>query len=250
MSDPSMRHALIFISLAIVCFQPHQCWAQDNLPPAVATAIADIDNWEVGDRDLVLASLGEIDDQDRGLWEAEQGKAFASELIALEGLVFPEGIELSWVTSREFGTDRFAVERQLSDGRFATIGMVEAQGRSDQLQVYRFLDRARDQVPQVYRLRQIDQSGDQHLSQPLQVIPAAEGLARLDIRAEGGVIPMPNQMGVFAMMMWDQNGELVFSIQEVAPGEAIELPEELRTGTYIVRLETRSGVRNATLDLP
>jgi len=182
-----------------------------QLPGGIQALIASVDSWEVVNREMVRASLGETNTVSHGQWQNEQNVSFGSELAAFDAITLPTGIELTWVTTQEFGTEKFAIERKLEDGRFVTIYMMDAAGVSNSLKVYRFLDRREDGIPQEYRLRQIDQNGTNHFSRVVQVFPYTDQLAVISPEVNNGSIELPLESRITKVNIWNQSGDLVYS---------------------------------------
>lgn len=221
-----------------------------QLPRGIQVLIASVDSWDIINREMVQAALGETNSISRGEWQQEQGIPFGSELAAFDAITLPTGIELTWVTTQEFGTQKFAIERKLEDGRFATIYMMDAAGISNKLTVYRFLDRRQDGIPQEYRLRQIDQNGTNHNSRVVQVFPYTDQLAVLTPEVHNGAIELPLESRIVKVNIWNQAGNLVYSLESWEEGIQ-EIPvRDWQQGQYAIQMDTESGRRSAIIALP
>ncbi len=240
-----------FFSFSALAFSPfHFLLAQEQLPADLSKTLAAVSSWEIPDRNLVLASIGESTSVSQGMWVPSENATFASELIAFNAISLPEGIELTWVTAQELGTDHFAVERLLPDGRFATITMIPAAGNKQGVQMYRYLDARKESSPQTYRLRQKSENTQCHLSHPIQVIPQQDQLAILRPNLVEGNIVMPSLGTISRVHVWNRQGELVLTL--VSEEESIlRIPvNHLPTGEYALQLDTDSGTRSALVNLP
>ncbi|MEL7342189.1 MAG: T9SS type A sorting domain-containing protein, partial [Bacteroidota bacterium] len=244
------RNILLTLFIAGSFLYPTMDMKAQNLPAAVQALMASVDSWEVENREAVKASLGESNLMPRGRWMHEEGISFGSELAAFDAITLPTGIELTWVTTMEFGTEKFAIERQLEDGRFATIYMMDAAGSSNGLKVYRFLDRRNDGIPQQYRLRQIDQNGTNHYSGIVQVFPYSDQLAVLNPEVQQGVIELPLESRIVKVNIWNASGEMVLSMESWEEGIQ-EIPvQDLEAGEYAILMDTDAGRRSAKIALP
>ncbi len=246
-----MRPGSHFLSLAVLLFACFPAFLQGQASDsALAAVLAAVPSWELPDRALVLAALGESNGPSRGLWREEEALPFGSDLAAFDALPLPTGVELTWITTREFGTERFAIERRLPDGRFAIITMMEAAGVNQGLQVYRFLDRRVDGIPQVYRLREYDQNGVQHISQPVEVFPAVDQLAVLSPHLNDHLIQLPLESPVVKVNVWNEDGKLVFSLESWEEGIQQIPVNDWQSGRYALQMETEAGTRTALISLP
>ena len=216
----------------------------------VDALLAQVDSWELPDREMVLASLGESSQVSSGEWRGEEHVSFGSELTTFSVLSIPEGNELTWITTREFGSEKFAVERKLPDGRFAIITMIDAKGSSEDISVYRFLDMRSDGSPQVYRLRQFDQNGTIHTTNPLEVFPATEQMVVLRPTVRNGKIELPLESRIVKVNVWNRQGELVLTMEAWDEGiQEIEV-SGWKTGEYAMEIQMESGSRSAIVSVP
>lgn len=221
-----------------------------QIPGGIQALLASVESWDIINREMVLASLGENNKFSHGQWEDRPGSHFGSELAAFDAITLPAGIELTWVTTQEFGTEKFAIERKHDDGRFATIYMMDAAGISNKVAVYRFLDRRNDGIPQEYRLRQIDQNGTNHFSRVVQVFPYTDQLAVISPEVHNDSIELPLESRIVKVNIWNQSGELVYSLESWEDGIQ-EIPvKDWQRGQYAIQMDTESGRRSAMINLP
>lgn len=245
-----MRQLFFVLFSAFLLMFPMLPIQGQQIPGGIQAILASVDSWEIVNREMVLASLGESNKLSHGQWQNEQNTSFGSELAAFDAITLPTGIELTWVTTQEFATEKFAIERKLENGRFATIYMTDAAGISNTLKVYRFLDRRGDGIPQTYRLRQIDQNGTTHLSKTIQVFPYTDQLAVLNPEVHNGAIELPLESRIVKVNIWNQSGELVYSLESWEEGIQ-EIPvRNWQEGQYAIQMDTESGRRSAIIALP
>lgn len=245
-----MKQVTPLLFTAFLLISPMLPIQGQQIPGGIHAILASVDSWEVVNREMVLASLGESNKLSHGLWQNEQHVPFGSELAAFDAITLPAGIELTWVTTQEFGTEKFAIERKLEDGRFATIYMADAAGTTNKLTVYRFLDRRKDGIPQEYRLRQIDQNGTNHFSRVIRVLPYTDQLAVLRPEIHNGAIELPLESRIVKVMIWNQSGEQVYSLESWEDGIQEISVRNWQEGQYAIQMDTESGRRSAIIALP
>lgn len=76
----------------------------------------------------------------------------------------PIGIMLTWSTEYEKNNRWFSIERSLDGQTFNEIGLVEAEGNSNELNEYHFLDVQPEGKRLFFRLKQVDFDGSYHFS--------------------------------------------------------------------------------------
>ena len=111
------------------------------------------------------------------------------ELTRLESTMDDQSVHLTWTTASETGNAGFGVQRQSVDGRgWTEVGFVEGHGTTSRASTYRFEDADLPFATEAfrYRLRQVDQDGTAHLSEP--VTARRGGVARAQMR---GAYPNP-----------------------------------------------------------
>lgn len=87
----------------------------------------------------------------------------------LNGKEHKIGNLLKWVTSNEFNSQVFVIEKSIDGIDFSGIGEVLAGGVSQEEKVYRFLDVESVDPKAFYRLRQVDTDGTVSYSQTIMV---------------------------------------------------------------------------------
>lgn len=83
------------------------------------------------------------------------------ELVSFNALVQGRDIVLNWKTATEKNTDKFEIERALSDapGQWSVVGSVKASGTSTKEKSYTFTDMKLSAKEYTYRLKMIDLDG-------------------------------------------------------------------------------------------
>ncbi len=77
-------------------------------------------------------------------------------LVSLTGRRVTEGNRLEWVTASEFNSDRFMIERSADGAQFERIGQVSANGFSNNIAAYHFVDTKPNAGNNYYRLKMTD----------------------------------------------------------------------------------------------
>ncbi|MFI5237078.1 MAG: T9SS type A sorting domain-containing protein [Ignavibacteriales bacterium] len=91
------------------------------------------------------------------------------ELISFTGKIHGGKIILNWSTATELNNLGFEIERMLNGSYFYTIGFVEGNGTTTEIQNYSYTDSYAEQGTTYYRLKQIDFSGKFSYSNELEV---------------------------------------------------------------------------------
>ncbi|GAB3241962.1 hypothetical protein GCM10027346_37840 [Hymenobacter seoulensis] len=162
---------------------------------------------------------------------------------------------LRWVTAQEVQSAAFVVERS-SDGRtFVEAGRLPAGGTSTSPRTYQWLDPRPLTQRTYYRLRQLDQNGQAHLSEVRILMPGAreERQAQVFPNPTAGQVPQLSLRGYEQVRVQVQVVNLlgqVVSQQQLTPATyqqqvSLVLPASLPAGVYQVRVlgggETRQS---------
>jgi hypothetical protein len=155
-------------------------------------------------------------------------------------------IQLDWATASEINNKGFEVERSDDGFNFTKIGWVEGNNNSSQTLKYRYDDK--DVVPSriyYYRLRQLDNDGQEDFS---QIVSAR-------IREEGGfeiseLVPNPaqNKVNIYVSTQTDQTVKL--KLTDLLGQEVINKDWLIKNGTNGVEIDLRdiaSGTYSVTI---
>lgn len=153
----------------------------------------------------------------RSIWEANT-TILPVELSSLEAVKTTTGTELRWRTDSERGSSHFNVERSYNYEPFETIHLEPAQGDSNTPYDYSFFDPKTDDGYYIYRLRQFDLDGSEHLSNTVEVRYGSAARFRLDqnfpnpyVAADGAVkirFELPEDDNV-TLRIYSATGQLV-----------------------------------------
>jgi hypothetical protein len=90
----------------------------------------------------------------------DASNSFPVELLAFDGLVNENQIDLNWATLSERGNSHFLLQKmQQEQGTYETLGRIEGTGFADTLNAYSFVDAQPDAGVNTYRLVQVDMDG-------------------------------------------------------------------------------------------
>lgn len=145
---------------------------------------------------------------------------------------------LKWETHQEQFSDRFLIERRSNTSPWQIIGTVKAQGNSNQLQYYEFLDQ---QIPLgesafYYRLRQVDVDGQFSYSTVISIeLPPHEvfSFVRLGASSIQLISETNNDWSDVSIKIYDYSGGLH---QTISGTSMIDFPH-LSSGAYLLQIE-------------
>jgi hypothetical protein len=93
------------------------------------------------------------------------------ELVAFSGLYRNDNIMLNWKTATETNNYGFHIEKRAAGDVWTSIGFVAGNGTTSSERFYSFRDE-KPAMTNVYRLRQIDRDGTEHISHSIEVAGA------------------------------------------------------------------------------
>lgn len=109
-----------------------------------------------------------VSDISTGLYVLKFNGSIPVELSSFTAEVIGGSVNLKWTTSSEKNNQGFEVQRKL-DNEFYTIGFVEGNGTSTEINDYSFIDRNVTTGKYYYRLKQVDFDGKTSLSDEVDV---------------------------------------------------------------------------------
>jgi hypothetical protein len=115
----------------------------------------------------------------RSIWEAN-ANILPVELTSLTAHRTLEGTSLSWATESETTNNGFKVQRSYNYAEFVDIAFIPGAGNSNIHRDYSYLDTKMDAGYYIYRLKQVDLDGAEHLSNIVEVRYGSDGTTRLD----------------------------------------------------------------------
>lgn len=133
---------------------------------------------------------------------------------------------LSWTTASEVNTDVFDIQRSSDGIMFTQVGQLPANGGTDLINQYQFVDRRlTDNVglPLFYRIRQIDIDGSYSFSNTIELTTPEGGFARV------------------SMIISTDDGELSIEFQTPSQGSRIEIYTSLNQLVFRENLYVQNG---------
>ena len=177
---------------------------------------------------------------------AKTGVPLALKFKSIKVYQLNKDLQVDWTILNEADIDHYEIERS-SDGReFSTVGTVAALGNTVSEINYSWIDITATGQTYFYRIKAVDREGKFSYS----------SIIRIDLNRTGsGISIYPNpvtsghisfqsgdlQKGNYTVIVYNSNGQRVYSQQLTHPGGAItqliELPLSIQTGMYFLQLE-------------
>lgn len=156
---------------------------------------------------------------------------------------------LSWSTATERESDRFEVERSTDLSTWELVASAAAAGTSNSTLHYMVYDKAPTQLA-YYRLRQVDLDGTNTFSEVVAV-QRENGDEKLLLFPNPGVdqltVRSPGQEPIEQVEIAAADGRVLLRVVSLVAQGSLDLGvDQLRSGTYFVRVASASGVRTAT----
>lgn len=163
-------------------------------------------------------------------------------LVDFEGTKVDRNIKLTWSTMTEENADYFQIEHSLDGQSFESIGMLNAEGNSNELLDYQFMDENVAPGVHYYRLKMVDFDGTFEYSSTIQVAPDLSDLSVTMypnpvahvLQLEGVDVNYVNQL-----VFYDLQGKIHKTVTAVSSPE-IQV-SDLSNGQYLIRLEMADG---------
>ena len=160
--------------------------------------------------------------------------------------VSTSGIDLRWATATEKNFEYFQIERAGSDLNFEAIGEVNSAGGMNVTTSYTYLDNTPLKDKNYYRLKIVDLDGSYEYSGVI-VAESIHG-TRADISVYPTIIDDSFTVelnGEFAipvkMTLVDAAGNTIYQANLETATSTVDVPANMKTGTYLVRLFTSEG---------
>lgn len=167
------------------------------------------------------------------------------ELVNLKGVQRHEGIELTWTTLSETGSDHFLVERSSDAFRFAPVNTIAAAGTSHSTLEYTIVDPTPQLGSNYYRITMVDSDGTVSISNTIQVTLSRSNIGLV-------VVPNPTNNAInltlsaehhdVVIRIRDSTGRLLLNQWQRDGHISIRVPVDgLDAGLYTVSIEEASG---------
>lgn len=182
---------------------------------------------------------------------ASGGIALPVEWLSFEGnQSAPNQVDLHWSTASESNNASFDIERLMENGRFESIGKVQAKGNSQQICHYYFSDNQLQNISAnthviTYRLKQTDLDGRFSFSKELNI--ELRNFADLGLEV---VNPVGTQIEIKSqyenvpaqIIITDLNGKIIFETQTRLQAQTfIDFNPDAGAGMYFLHILQRAG---------
>ncbi|GBD86928.1 bacterial leucyl aminopeptidase precursor [bacterium BMS3Abin03] len=174
------------------------------------------------------------------------------ELVSFSAIAMQDGVKLEWKTATELNNQGFEIERSVNGNVFATVGFVEGNGTSSEINYYSYTDHPFiDGVTKIYyRLKQVDFDGSFKYSNKVEV----ELITPLEFALEQNYPNPFNPSTVIKYSIPDNSfvtlnvynllgrkvATLVNDLQEAGSYEITFNASNLASGVYVYRLQSGS----------
>lgn len=165
------------------------------------------------------------------------------DLIAFDGVLVKDAVELSWATASETNNDFFTLERSSDGARFEIIATIQGAGNSLITQNYQYLDQAPQLGLNYYRLSQTDFDGTQKHSEVIAIRYAKATKTQIQPNPFSGetfqLIYETPQEGLLTIGIYTLTGKLLRREQVMLEAGASVLDftmPDLSTGMYLVEM--------------
>lgn len=175
-------------------------------------------------------------------------------LISFSNSVVANGVAVDWVTSMEKDFDYFLLERAASTLNFTAIAQVEGKGGLDMTASYSFLDISPNSGKNYYRLKSVDLDGTFTYSDVI--------LAEWSSGNNVSIYPNPIQNRSFSIDLsdavtspetlgvYESRGYLVFETALTSMRSTVDLPENIKSGVYVVKVTSSGGQHVSRIVVP
>ena len=174
-------------------------------------------------------------------------------LLSFDGTDRKEDVFLTWKTANELDNKGFYVQRS-NDGKFfESIAFIEGKGTTNSLTKYEFVDTENWSGTVYYRLLQIDNNGSSSTTKTISFV-------RNKIPTSFVLYPNPNQAGgelnlrgitdklsIKSLQVISITGQQILvnpNLKTTFEGIAIDLPQTISKGIYIIQFVTEFGMQN------
>ncbi|QQS36697.1 MAG: T9SS type A sorting domain-containing protein [Ignavibacteriales bacterium] len=172
------------------------------------------------------------------------------ELTSFSASANDDVVMLSWSTATETNNNGFEVERKSIDNEFQKVGFVEGYGTTTQAKLYSFVDSKVPAGRYSYRLKQIDFDGTYEYSPEVEVKVKVPYVYSLEQNYPNPFNPTTKisysipEEGFVTLAIYNLLGEKVATLinetQKAGRYDVKFQPENLSSGMYVYRLETKN----------
>ena len=165
-------------------------------------------------------------------------------LLDFYGQIGKQGTQLNWSTSNEVNNAYFSIERSTNGSEYVSIGQLAAAANSNTTNNYTFTDVTTSSGPVYYRLVIVDLSGNKTYSNIIE-IGSTENVITVYPNPFSDhtsiVLKLTDQTSPVYIQINDVAGNMVQSLEESGTTSKINIGEGLKSGIYLVQVNTDSG---------
>ena len=171
------------------------------------------------------------------------GASLPVELLSFKAIQNKKAVELQWQTATEINNDYFEVERSVNGKDFESIGIVEGNGNSTEINNYQFTDSEIMNGDYYYRLKQVDFDGtiEIHEIVVLEVINLENNVRIFPMLTQGRINIQSTNTEDLTVQVYSLNGQLVQSFSN--PSTQINI-SHLPNGNYFLRIIGKDNAQN------
>lgn len=164
------------------------------------------------------------------------------ELVSFKSTMSQEGILLEWLTASELNNDRFEIERSFDGVKFETIGTVQGNGTTSDLNQYSFNDLRPIKGANYYRLKQVDHDGTfEHSRMVVQFYQTTSSFLVYPNPSSGAInIHLGDEFSRTKSLikLLDVSGKTVWEKSLQTPEKSVKASfNSLEPGVYFVKIE-------------
>lgn len=153
---------------------------------------------------------------------------------------------LEWSTSAEVNNKAFEIQRSSNGSNFETIGTVPASTALTSVKHYQFTDGQPFNGDNYYRLRQVDNDGQVHMSNVIKVNVQTAKLWQVypNPVSASTALRITSDMKQLQVLLTDMSGKVIFRTMytTASGGQQIALPvQNLSKGTYLLKITSDKG---------
>lgn len=161
-------------------------------------------------------------------------------LISFEAQSKGDDNILTWSTASEINNDRFEIERSLDGKNFESIGKVDGQGTSYQVQSYSFLDDEVLNGENYYRLKQVDFDGKYEYSDIARTNNTKSRINIYPTSASNYITIDMDEQQVASVVVFNKMGQTIKDMTISEMQTRIDI-SDLPSGMYFVQVNAQSG---------
>lgn len=173
-------------------------------------------------------------------YTASAGASLPIELLSFEVTQRGKNAFMKWETASESNTDFFVVERAVADGKFETVGKIQAFGNSSTKRSYFFEDKNVQNATYYYRIGSVDEDGkkqNSHLA-VLRIINTFDFTVYENAENINISLISDKTDEIFAEIV-DLNGRLIYQFEETVSSGANQIIRtlDLASGIYFMKIK-------------